>query len=276
MSRTSAPAFGVTKSKTLQHDTNTTAKARSNIPVVDISKRVACVGELVINQQDSLLYYSNGFQWIPLAINDVTSNSISQHISVTDTSLLIETPKNIMLIACDSTGHGGDIHISAGHGGVSDGSIYHDVGGEHALTIDDKADIIINSGSVIVKSGSLQFEDSMCGIKCVVDHVTVDMDVDTQKLPDINTSGLSSIITINLQLPDVNTGGTTPSTSMLNGKIINNMIKANSLLNTTIVNCGTGVPYIWLDNLQDGVVYYNICSLKGDLTKLQLHIQIHL
>jgi hypothetical protein len=300
------PAFGVYRSghnvnnerSSIPDEVENTVK----IPILDLQNRAQSgksqAGELVLNQQDSLMYYYTGRQWIPLAVMDMETHQITELLSQlinleNDRNVIIEAPNtgNIRLVAgTNSRGVGGHVHISAGQGGFADGEIYLDVGGDRALTIKKPTDVSVNSGNLQIKSGNLELEDPVACIKCNMvraevtavtvqnsqsqtlidaDDADIEDDVDTEDpivtLPEATLNGMTGILTVNLELKE---------SEALCGYLYNGLVQEDSWVGLTVVNSGGGVPHAWLDTPQDGAVRYHIRCLSGELSRVQLHIDV--
>ncbi len=329
--RSNMPAFGVSRSgQSVNNEPRSIPDVVENtvkIPILDLQNRAQSgqsqIGELVLNQQDSLMYYYTGHQWIPLAVMDMETHQITELLSQlinleNNRNVIIEAPNsgNIRLVAgTNSQGVGGHIHISAGQGGLADGEIYYDVGGDRALTIKKTSDVSVNSGNLhvdngdlVVKSGNLELEDPAACINCNVARaeitaVTVQnrqpqtsleaddgvpppsptergkasrVDTDVQDdavdtddpivtLPEATLNGMNGILTVNLELKE---------DESLSGQVRNGLLQEDSWVGITVVNSGSGVPYAWIDAPQDGSVRYHIRCLNGELSRVQLHIDV--
>ena len=311
--RTYMPAFGISRSRSNARRGNTELQQHNpvvnsgvKIPVLNLSHSgPGQTGELILNQTDSLLYYYTGRQWIPLDVLDNDTRQftdlLGQMIVVSDDNVAIETPDkgNLSLLAGNNPpGVGGHVHLSAGQGGLADGEIYLDVGGDRALTINKNSDMTLNTGNINLQSGSINCSiarDEVTAVtvqqkepvslldmedeETVVDEPVVEETTEgteepvreTEKgpevtsLPDAHLNGMNGILTINCELSEGES---------VSGVIHNNILKVDSLINTTFVNCGCGVPYLWLSALQDNKVQYHIRCLEGKLTKVQLHVDV--
>ena len=166
-----------------QQQTNATRSTQNisagiKVPILDSHNQLQyTVGDMVLNAADNKLYYHTGHQWIPLAIgNNVNLENNNVVIKAPDTrkdSLsYAETQRgsssgDICLVAGhNASGIGGNAHISTGQGGIADGEIYFDIGGERALTIKKTGDLKVDFGDVIVQSGNLELTDSDSCINC--------------------------------------------------------------------------------------------------------------
>ena len=129
-SRANMPAFGVSRAgRANNREKNVESTISENlvkIPAVNLNSHIQNLGEIVLNQQDSLLYYSNGQQWIPVAVMNKVVQVTDDHgivrhagpdLASSGGSISIEANEN-------PQGRGGNIHISAGQGGLADGEIY--------------------------------------------------------------------------------------------------------------------------------------------------------
>ncbi len=175
----------------VQQQTNasrTTQNISENIlrvPILDMyNQNQYTVGNMVLNTADSLLYYHTGHQWIPLAIgNNVHLENDNVVIKAPDTrkaklsyaeTLRVSSSGNICLVAGNNVpGIGGNVHISTGQGGCSDGEICFDIGGERVLTIEKTGNLQVDSGDVIVKSGNLELKNSDACINCNISRTEV-------------------------------------------------------------------------------------------------------
>lgn len=83
-------------------------------------------------------------------------------------------------------------------------------------------------------------------------------------VPDAILNGMSSILTVNLELE---------ANCELSGKIKNSIVRANSWINVTVA-AESGSPYVWLGPPADGELKYTIRCLSGKLSKVQLHVEV--
>lgn len=291
-SRNLLPAFGISRrNRVTNENSSSTSSAQMKIPVRNLYVSDHDTrGELVLNSADDLLYYFTGVQWLPLSPIDPEIHNVLEFltnlISLRKQNVTIEAPDsgNLHLIAGNSrTGNGGHVHVSTGKGGYADGEIYFDVGGESALTIRKTGDLAITngdvqveSGNVVVKNGNLELVDPAAEINCVIQRASIestpeslmDADEETEQnmiLPNVTLNGMTSILTIGLNLV---------SGKNISGTINNSLLQKDSWVNVSVVNGGEGCPYVWLSKPDAGVISYNIHSLDGTLTELELHIEI--
>jgi len=282
----------------------------ARVPIVDLQNSQDVhyqVGDLALNTADSLVYYNTGRQWVPLAIMDPkarqTSDLLSRIIGLEDNrDVVIEAPKNgnLRLTAGDNTpGIGGHVHVSAGQGGLTDGEIYLDVGGERAMTLDNTANVSVDHGDLTLKSGKLVLNDPTATIVRHVAHAEVFMkrevvdkppekkDDKTMEKPveksddkpakdsenqmmkltlsDADLHSHTCILKANLILDE---GGS------VTGTINNKCLTDQSFVNLTVVNNGKGIPNVHLSDLENGSVKYTVYAVKGQITELQLHLDI--
>jgi len=240
-------------------------ESTTKLPVIDLhTYNNGQTGELVLHK-DNLLYYCTGGKWFPLAVMDVETNGITKLLShlikVDQSNVIFKAPnENMSFVAGDNpTGVGGNVHIAAGIGGLADGEIIFETGGEPVLRIKD--------GSI--KSSIARAEISTNTAMHVL-APEYDQDVlieveEAEGLPDVQLDTAQSILVVNLELQEGKT---------LTGKINNALLKPDSWVGLTIASSGAGVPHVWLDLPCDGYIEYHICSLHGELSKIKLYIDV--
>nr|QBK87956.1 MAG: hypothetical protein LCMAC202_03170 [Marseillevirus LCMAC202] len=258
------------------------------IPIIDLhNNSQGQVGDIVLNSTDSLLYYHIGRQWIPLAIMDNATESL-----VYLENIVIKAPNsgNICLVAGNNApAVGGNVHISAGQGGFADGEIYLDIGGDRALSIEKTADVTVNAGNLVVKSGNLELKAAGACINCqiartevtavvVQDHQSLSDHEDHEQeqesgssgpatitIPEATLNGMTGILTVNLELC---------SGEKISGVVHNELLREDSWVNVTCVGSDDGVPHVWLSNPQNNSVTYHIYCLAGELNRIELHFDV--
>ncbi len=237
--RTSIPSFGIStrsKKQVGPVDDGNIIENTIRIPIIDLNNYLSSeeqVGEVVLNILDGLLYYHNSLRWVPLEVKQhlVTSESTDLSLSAKD------NPPSV----------GGNVEISAGKGGIDDGEIYFNIGGERAVTINKNGDLVVENST-----------------KCKIDRAEITT-LEDGTLPDVTLNGATSILTINLALEDGES---------LSGVIHNESIYVDSWVSLSVVGTENGSPYAWLDKPQDGSIQYHVLALVGEFSQLQLHLLV--
>lgn len=275
----------------------------TKIPITDLSKNSdGHVGDIVFNTSDSLLYYHTGHQWIPIAIMDLETRNTAERLStlmtIDDEDIFFCAPnnENINITAGNNApGVGGNVLLSAGQGGLDDGTIYLNIGTDQALTIHESTDVTVDSGNFtvtrgdcVVKNGNLELHDPVGMFICNIARATAsqtvddtDTDSDTASDDDTKTTDhhtktvystvdtlvmncMTGILTLKVELDSGNE---------ITGIVQNNVVQANSWINITPV-CASGCPLVWVNSVNDGEFTYTTSCAAGNITELQLHFEV--
>lgn len=239
--RVNIPSFGIR------------SKQPSQLPIIDnvVGKTDSTPGVIKLGEADDLLYfYNNRKQWLPLAID----HGILQPED--DCTAVIKAPSKWGLhLRSGNNPHecGGDIHISSGIGGIADGEIYFDIGGENVL-------IIKKTGVISVKR-DMVFSDGAC-VRSVISREELTVDGDEPE--EVTMDGSMGILLINLELKN---------DDIYSGIIKNKLIKEDSWMGLTITS-DVGTPSAWFSEQKDGSIRYTIRCVKGELFVVNLHFSV--
>lgn len=251
------PAFGITKSHKAAAGTS-----RTVVPIIsikDAEERPTTAGEIVMNDADSRLYYNIGDDWVQLSVQEKQSakqppsKTQPQQPQQSVQGSLQDRSGNITIAAPDGRS-GKNVTISSGKGNFSNGEINFNVGGETALTLDKEGDLIV------YKNLHFSGPESNVVYNICRDELAID-----DSIPDAILTGPLGILTIYLDLEQ---------NQSISGVLNNSLLKETSWINmTTVCNASCRVN-VWLTDLADGSVTYNIRCEDGKLERLQLHVEI--
>ena len=298
------PAFGISRSghnnngSTGYTDIRPTAnfiESSFKIPVLSLESHTSGQGgDIVLNRIDNLLYYHTGQNWVPLAIMDIETRQktdiLSKLLSIDNQrNVIIQAPYsgNIHLIAGNhpNIGSGGHLHLTAGQGGVSDGKIYVETGGDTVLTVDSTGDVIVNTGNlqvtvgdVVMASGNVEFEAASSGINYNIEtrEVIVEADEDSSsgeeaddyvheegEVKDLTMNSTSGIIDMSTEANFVS----------ISGKVCNSLISKNTMVMITPV--GSGYLNATVTKIDNGFFEYSITNKKYSIKQCRLQFIIH-
>ncbi len=248
--RTNIPSFGI---RGRQISTYSTSIDESSAKLTDLNdKTEGTPGAITLNSNDGRLYYYDGQQWCPLLIDYGLFKPENDH------NISVRAPPTWGLhlkSGDDIQGIGRNLRISTGLGGIADGEMYLDIGGENALTIKKTGDIVIK--------GNLELENPNAHIKSIISRAQVTMDEkDNDK---VTMDGPRGILSITLKLKEEDT---------YSGTLENELICENSWVNVSVAS-DSGVPMVWLSEQKEGSIKYTVRCVKEELFDVKLHFSVY-
>ena len=236
--RTNAPSFGIRGSR--QISAYSTGNDENSAKFTNLNaKTEGAPGTITLNSNDGRLYYFDGHQWCPLAIDYGLFKPEG------DRNISVRAPHGWGLhlkSGDDIKGVGGDLRISTGLGGIDDGAIK-------------------KSGDIAVK-GNLEMENPEAHIKSTISRAEVT--VDENDNGKVTMTGQRGILSITLELKEDET---------YSASIENKLIGEDSWVNVTVVS-DSGVPMVWLSEQKKGSIKYTVRCVKGELFDVKLHFSV--
>lgn len=251
------PSFGIRgKPRVAREDA---AESSSNsLQTIDLENyKQDNPGEMIINSKDEMIYYNSGEHWIPLATYDEDVCAVTELVNklivqdVNGTNLAID--KGNLRLQAGKAKTGGDLYLSSGKGTMNSGRVFLNVGEDTVVKVTNKN---------VAITGDIVFNEPTFGVSGPIPDTTIT--ADGTELPTVNLNAKTFILSIKLNL--------TPGQT-LSGVVENKCVKDDSWVSVTPVTDNTAVPFVWL-NPQDGGINYNIRSLDGELSWVQLHCEV--